>query len=172
MCLGGQRKRRLPTWAVADLTWTARGRAGKNENQVKEKMLGKAPAEGTIGRAAGCGGRASWTLLGLRKGKGREGDDGTQARQKQSCSRARPWLVVLTRQVFFPFSIFSPYFSQPVGTACAPVHLSQHRLGLGLGLVPRPGTWPWASRRRPLVQQDKAQLVTNNTQGRCLGTAF
>lgn len=79
------------------LTWTARRRAGKNENQVKEEMLGKAPAEGTIGSAAGCSGRASGTLLGLRKGRGGKGTGGgrtgrgeaRQARQMQSCSRAR-----------------------------------------------------------------------------------
>lgn len=138
MCVWGTKKRRLRTWAVADLTWTARRRAGKNENQVKEKMLGKAPAEGTIGRAAGCGGRASWTLLGLRKGKGREGDDGTQARQKQSCSRARPWLVVLTRQVFFPFSIFSLYFSacRDRLRTCAPQSAPP---GPGPGPGPAPG---------------------------------
>lgn len=140
------------------LTWTARRRAGKNENQVKEKMLGKAPAEGTIGSAAGCGGRASGTLLGLRKGRGGKGtggeggqEDARQGRRGRCRVAAVPEGVVLTRQVF---SIFSPYFSAPgpygargqvpgwqgrpagVGTACAPVQPSQHGLGLG------PWAWP------------------------------
>lgn len=35
-----------------------------------------------------------------------------QARQDAELQPC-PWLVVLTRQVFLPFSIFSPYFSAP-----------------------------------------------------------
>lgn len=129
-------------------------------------MLGKAPAEGIIGSAEGCSGRASGTLLGLRKGRGGKGTgrgrigkgEAGQARQMQSCSRARGLLLFLTRQVFFPFSIFSPYFSAlgpmapwtgtwmgpaaGVGTTWAPVQLSQRGLGLGLSL----GTWAWTGR--------------------------
>lgn len=97
---------------MADLDRTRR--TGKNENQVKEKRLGKAPAEGTIGSAAGCGGRASWTLLGLRKGRegkgtGGEGgqEDARQGRRGRCRVAAVPVGVVLTRQVFFPFSFFS-----------------------------------------------------------------
>lgn len=81
-------------------------------------MLGEAPAWETIGSAAGCGGRASWTLLGLRKGRGGREGDGRREDRKRRCKAGEadaelqpcPWLVVLTRQVFFPFSIFSPYF--------------------------------------------------------------
>lgn len=86
-----------------------------------------------------------------------------------TCSRARG-LLFLTRQEFFPFSIFSPYFSGPGPHGAvsqrgqvpgwAPVQHSQHSqrgLDLSLGL----GAWPWAGRRALLVKQDTTRPVTN-----------
>lgn len=97
------------------------------------------------------------------EGRGREeredrktrGNAGEADAELQPC----PWLVVLTRQVFFPFLFFLPIslargpsgarpqvpgwhgWAAGVGATWAPVQLSQHHLGLGLGAGL--GTWSW-----------------------------